>query len=297
MLKTPIRGESMKLLSPQLQAFLAICEYKTVNAAAEAIYITQTAVTQRIQLLERRLNKTLFIRSRRGMQLTPEGEILLRFCNTARELEQDTLSQLHNSAKHAEVTITIVGPPSLMRGRVIPSCMKLLKDYPNLLFNFDINDKDDILQVLRTGSADIAILEPENVSKDLVTKPLRNEEYVMLCTNHWKDKSFADILANEKAVDFSMNEQTTTNYLRHFELLSKAQTARHYVNRIESMSMMLTHGFGYGVLSKTFSQRHVDAGDLIEINEGATYEAPYVLAWFDRPDPPAYFADIIAAIE
>lgn len=290
------KGQLMQLLSPQLQAFMAVCEFKTVNAAAESIFITQTAVTQRIQLLERRLNKTLFIRSRRGMVLTPEGEILLRYCNASKELEKEVLMQMHDSAEHAEVTVTIVGPPSLMRGRVIPNCMQLLEKYPNLLFNFDINDKDDILQVLRTGNADIAILEPETVSKDLATKLLDPEQYVMLCTTAWAEKTLDEILAHEKIVDFSLNEQTTTNYLRHFDLLGKAQTARHFVNRIESMSMLLTHGFGYGVLSKSFSQRHVDEGNLIELNEGKTYNAPYVLAWFDRPDPANYFSDILEAI-
>ncbi len=73
----------MSLLSPQLEAFVAITRYRTVHAAAVDLHITQTAVTQRIRTLETRLRTTLFTRTRRGMLLTPEGEALLRYCHAA----------------------------------------------------------------------------------------------------------------------------------------------------------------------------------------------------------------------
>ena len=70
----------MSLLSPRLIAFLAVAQCKTVHRAADKIHITQTAVTQRIRALEHSLKTTLFIRTRKGMNLTPEGEVLLRYC-------------------------------------------------------------------------------------------------------------------------------------------------------------------------------------------------------------------------
>ena len=51
----------MSLLSPQLQAFLAVANCKTVHGAAANIHLTQTAVTQRIRSLERLLKTTLFL--------------------------------------------------------------------------------------------------------------------------------------------------------------------------------------------------------------------------------------------
>jgi predicted transcriptional regulator len=63
----------MILLDPQLHAFEAIVKTGTVHAAAKLLHLTQTAVTQRLRMLEQRMKTTLFIRSRRGMQLTTEG--------------------------------------------------------------------------------------------------------------------------------------------------------------------------------------------------------------------------------
>ena len=84
----------MSLLSPQLLAFIKIVKHKTVHAAAAEIFLTQTAVTQRIRSLERSLKTTLFIRTKKGMVLTQEGEALLRYCNATIELEEEALSSI-----------------------------------------------------------------------------------------------------------------------------------------------------------------------------------------------------------
>ena len=130
----------MTLLGPQLEAFVAVAKHKSVHRAADEIYITQTAVTQRIRVLERALNSTLFQRTRRGMLLTSEGEALLRYCQAAKELEGQTLAQIHGAGIEAEISMTITAATSIMNSRVIPSCLPLLKQFPNLLLNFATAD-------------------------------------------------------------------------------------------------------------------------------------------------------------
>ncbi|PJB09950.1 MAG: LysR family transcriptional regulator, partial [Gammaproteobacteria bacterium CG_4_9_14_3_um_filter_38_9] len=84
----------MSLLSPNLIAFMAIVKHKTVHGAADAIHLTQTAVTQRIRSLEKQLKTTLFVRTRRGMVLTQEGEALWRYCMAAKSLEGEALARI-----------------------------------------------------------------------------------------------------------------------------------------------------------------------------------------------------------
>ena len=79
------------------------------SEASKKLYISQSAVSQSIKELEKKLNRTLFIRSTKKVQLTPEGEILLRHVEPAMNLirrgeaqimETDTLNggQLHIGA-------------------------------------------------------------------------------------------------------------------------------------------------------------------------------------------------------
>jgi DNA-binding transcriptional LysR family regulator len=70
----------MILLNRNLEAFLGVVDLKTVSSAAKKLHLTQTAVTQRIKALEAELNLSLFLRSKNGMKLTAEGEILFRSC-------------------------------------------------------------------------------------------------------------------------------------------------------------------------------------------------------------------------
>ena len=66
------------VLRPHLKTFLAVCETGSFNKAAAALFITPSAVLQQIQTLEAELDAPLFIRHRKGVSLTPEGEYLLQ---------------------------------------------------------------------------------------------------------------------------------------------------------------------------------------------------------------------------
>ena len=80
----------INLFSPHLEAFMAVAKHKTVHAGARAIHISQTAMTQRIHILEQKLKITLFIRTRQGMHLTAEGEKLLRYCHVVADYSHET---------------------------------------------------------------------------------------------------------------------------------------------------------------------------------------------------------------
>ena len=60
----------------QLDTFLKVAELGSFSKAAEALYITPSAVIQQINNLEQSLQVNLFIRTKRGTHLTPAGEYL-----------------------------------------------------------------------------------------------------------------------------------------------------------------------------------------------------------------------------
>lgn len=286
----------MSLLSPPLQAFMAIVHNHTVHAAAKTLHITQTAVTQRIRSLERQLKTTLFIRTRRGMDLTPEGEALYHYCQGAQELEGETLAKISGEASEATIQVCLTGPSSIMQSRVIPSCTDLLKKQPNLRLQFDIHDAGDPLKSLRLGNSQFAIIPEENVTRELQSKRLQPEDYVLVCPQAWQHRSLAEIIAQETIIDFNPSDNMTFNYLKHFGLYDQAKHERHYANRTDSIAMMIAAGIGYGVLTAEFSRPYVDAKQLSILNQAQVYQFQHVMVWYERPEPPAYFRAIIDAI-
>lgn len=286
----------MSLLSPQLEAFIAVAKYKTVHGAAEAIHFTQTAVTQRIRALERRLNTTLFSRSRRGMMLTPEGEALLRYCHAAQELEGEALAVIQGAGKESTIRLNITGPTSFMHSRVIPQCLATMKSFDNLLMDFHINDRESRVKTLRSGASDFAIIQQENLAAEMDYKNLHPEEYVLVCSTQWKHRKLRDIISKERIIDFDESDQITFSYLKQYELFDSAHPERHYVNRTEALALLISEGLGYGALTTEFSKPYVDRKELMILNRGRTYENQMVLAWYPRPEPAKYFAAVIEAV-
>lgn len=286
----------MSLLSPPLEAFMAIVKHKTVHKAATSLFITQTAVTQRIRGLESRLDTSLFIRTRRGMELTPEGEALMHYCQAARDLEGETLARIKGGATETDIRLCITGPTSIMRSRIIPSCLTVLERFPRLFMAFDVNDGEDRDTALKRGDAQFAILNKSFIANEMQTKALKPEQYVLVCSSGWKKRPIKSIIQKEIIIDFDPSDTMTLNYLKKYDLAEYARSERHFVNRTQTLAMMITKGFGYGVLTKELCQEYVDRGELIILNQGRSLQVEWYLAWFHRPEAPQYFSALLDCI-
>ena len=64
------------MLSREIRQFIAVVESKSINSASQRLNISQPSVSKTLQNLEHELGVQLFKRSIRGVNLTPEGEIL-----------------------------------------------------------------------------------------------------------------------------------------------------------------------------------------------------------------------------
>ena len=89
--KTDINFELYKV-------FYYVATTLSFSEAAGKLFISQSAVSQSIKTLEKKLNQTLFIRSTKKVRLTPEGEILLRHIEPAVQLIVRGESQSVSSA-------------------------------------------------------------------------------------------------------------------------------------------------------------------------------------------------------
>lgn len=286
----------MILLDPQLVAFEAIIREGTVHAAAESLFLTQTAVTQRLRQLEQKLKTTLFIRSRRGMQLTEEGKQLHRYCQRVTEMGCAVVTNIQGAGTLSNLRVKIAGPTSVMRSRIIPQSRGVMKEFPKLYMSFLIDDCIDISHQLRSGAFDLAVLSPEQVTQEMTSKPLQPEHYLLVCSKQWKHRNLIDIITNEKIIDFGQDDQMTFSYLKKYDLLKYVQTERHFVNNTESIAQLFINEFGYGVLSKEFAAPYIESGELFVINENKSYLNPISLAWYPRSEQPNYFSAIVHAI-
>jgi len=261
------------------------------------VHITQTGITQRIRTLERRLSASLFVRSRRGMLLTAEGEALLRYCQQVEQLEGEALASIAGAGSEKNVTISMTGPTTIMHSRVIPKCIKVVKEFPHLLLHFDINDSENRVNSLRRSDCQLAIIEHGALSDEMEYKILCPELYVLVASPKWKNRRLQDVIRNERIIDFDQHDQMTFNYLKHFDLFDLANKDRHLANRSATLSIMVSAELGYGILPLEFAKPYIADKRLIVLNTGKTYPHQLALAWFPRHQQPKYFTALINACE
>ena len=98
------KGGYKVMYNTQLDAFIKAAELKSFSKAAQETYITPTALIQQINSLESRLNIQLFTRSRRGIELTPAGEIILE---AAKQIK--SLPGMQKNATTSKSTKSVLG--------------------------------------------------------------------------------------------------------------------------------------------------------------------------------------------
>ena len=100
------------------KVFYHVASTLNFSEASKQLYISQSAVSQSIKTLERKLDQTLFIRSTKKVQLTPEGEILMRHVEPAMNLIQKGETQLLDAAS--------TGTPAWPQWHIAISCFLYL---------------------------------------------------------------------------------------------------------------------------------------------------------------------------
>ncbi len=286
----------MSLLSANLKAFMAIIRQGTVHGAASDLHITQTGVTQRIRAIEKELGTTLFLRSRKGMRLTQEGEALYRYCMGAEDIEGEALSQIASAGKNRPIYMNVAGPTSVMTARIVGQCMHLYFDWPQMYLNFVITDAANRIGQLRSGQVSLAIVPPQNVPNEMDSKKIKSDKYVLVGSPKWKGRRLDEILENERVIDFDEGDLTTLNYLKKFDLMMQLKRPRLFVNNNEAIIKLFSAGVGCGTLTQEIAKPHLESGDLIVLNGGSVMEDPLALVWYPRPEMPQYFKAIIDSI-
>src|SRR5688572_2155504 len=208
----------MMIAHSQLPTFMAVAELLNLSAAARKLGVTQTGATQRIKSLEQSLGVTLFTRSRSGMRLTEEGHLLLRYCTEVSGLEGRFLSGMTGGGTRREVELCIVGPMSLLAGRVVPHCSDIARRWPSLNLRFVVDSNANRLNQLKRGTCDLAFVFPHEVGLELDSKIVRPVEYLLVAAAPWKSRPLKEVLETEKLLAYHPADTTGIDYLRAFNL-------------------------------------------------------------------------------
>ena len=144
------------------KVFYHVANTLSVSEASKQLFISQSAVSQSIKVLEKKLNQPLFIRSTKRVQLTPEGEILLKHIEPAMNLIRQGENQLLEANTLNGGQLRIGASDTICRYYLVPYLKEFHRRYPNVHIKVTNQTSIACAKLLESGQVDFAITNYPN---------------------------------------------------------------------------------------------------------------------------------------
>lgn len=181
----------------RLLYFVQIAADGSLSKAAESLHVAQPALSRQIQILEDYLGVALFTRTRRGMQLTREGELLRNaVVGPLREVEL-AVENMRSFMSRAVMNLGIGIHPGLSPVIAKPLLRKIESDFPNVKFRIFEGPYSSQLDWLKRGMIDFALTDQPLLDEYLTDRALISEELMLVSSRSTKTVSDQPIKLKE----------------------------------------------------------------------------------------------------
>lgn len=257
-----------------LGVFLAVAEQGGFSAAARELHVAQSAVSQTVANLERRLELTLFHRHERRITLTPEGETLRTHARALLEKAEAThlaMRELHGLVK-GEVRI---GIPSMLGSYYFPPLLMGFKaSHPGIRLTVVEAGARRLQHMIAGGELDLGVVIDDATSDHLERRPLVREEMVVCVPRGHPFATRPSVTPEAFFAEALVLFQDGYFHREFVEALSRrtglAADVAFQSNLIPLTKAIVRQGFGI----TTFLRRVVDEPDLAAV----AFDPP---AWLD----------------
>lgn len=138
--------------------FYHVARTGSFSAAANALYISQSAVSQNIKNLEQKLGNELFFRKSRQIKLTPEGELLYHHITQAYQWIKNAENQLDQIHGLEAGEIRIGASDTVCKYFLLPYFRDFRKAYPQIKIRVVNRTSAQIKEILKKGDIDFGIV-------------------------------------------------------------------------------------------------------------------------------------------
>ncbi|MGI5894744.1 MAG: LysR family transcriptional regulator [Candidatus Merdivicinus sp.] len=250
------------------EIFYAVASEQNITAASRTLFLTQPTVSRAIQNLEQELGCTLFVRSKKGVRLTPEGEILYQHVSRARGHIREAQDELRERRMFRQGVVRIGASEMTLHHYLLPRLEPFHARYPGVKLKISNGSTPASLAALRAGFLDFAVL----------TSPIEEGFSVT------KLESFRDIAVAGPA--FSELREKTLSYqdLSQYPLilLEAGTSTRSFWDGIfqqagaslrpdieletaDLVAPIAAHNLGIGLVPEPFARKKLSEGELFAI--------------------------------
>jgi DNA-binding transcriptional LysR family regulator len=246
-----------------LRTFLELNRTRHFGRSAEALHITQAAVSSRLKSLETQLGVTLFERTRRDMRLTPEGGRLIG--HAERQIAGWRAARQDITLAESSEQLVIGGSLRLWDVLLQRWLHNLRREYPEMAIIAESQSHDVLTRRLIDGTLDVAImLEPAQLDIMHIREIAKIE---LVCVSSHAALEIDDALRKDYVfVDWGLtfgldHRRAFPDAPESMTRVSHAKMAVEYINTVG----------GSAYLPRTMVEKDVDFGLLHYVNDAPTF--------------------------
>lgn len=260
----------------QLVALASVVDEGSFDAAASALHVTPSAVSQRIKALEQSAGQVL-VRRTKPTAVTAAGESYLRLARQIDVLVRETAVETR-ADDPTPVTVPIAVSADSMATWVLPA---LATVGPGICFDLHRDDQSRTAELLRSGTVMAAITSVDEPVQGCRSTRLGVTRYRPMATPEFVAQWFAggvtgDAFAVAPMVVFDRHDDLQDRYLRR-RSRRRLEPPRHYVPASADFAEAVALGLGWAVLPYEQSAEPERLGRLVEIDPGQHVDV--VLHW------------------
>lgn len=164
----------------QLRYFLAIAEHGTFSKAAGKVYVAQSALSHQLAQLEDELGAQLFVRSRRGVELTEAGTVFHTYATSILRQVEDAASSVAGLTDSPAGKVVFGIPHSASHALALPLLKAVRQELPKVQLELTEELTGNLTRQLLAGSLHMAILFDDGTLDDFIAEPLVSEKMSLI---------------------------------------------------------------------------------------------------------------------
>ncbi|MFJ3234412.1 LysR family transcriptional regulator ArgP [Streptomyces sp. NPDC086787] len=261
----------------QVRTLLAVVDEGTFDAAAAALHVTPSAVSQRVKALEQRTGRVL-LRRTKPVRPTESGEVLVRFARQLARLERDARGELGMSGAGEPTRVTVAVNADSLATWFLGALTRVPRE-PRLCFELWREDQDHTAALLRDGQVMAAVTSSPEPVPGCSVRALGRMRYLPVANPEFAarhlDGPLREALREAPVIVFDRQDDLQDGFVRALTRgRHEASALRHLVPASEGFAEAVAAGLGWGLVPEAQANPLLDAGRLVRIDPERWVDVP-----------------------
>jgi DNA-binding transcriptional LysR family regulator len=252
----------------ELRLFKEIAVTGSMSKGAKVCGVTQSAASQHVQEVERRLGASLLDRSQRPLELTPAGKLYADFCRDVMRQEDEFQLALERLKQEVESTVHVASIYSIGLSEMSRLSEEFSASHPTARLEVEYMRPEKVYAAVSGGQADLGLVSYAESSREIAAIPWRNEEMRLAMPPAHPLASRQSVpVADLEGIDFIGFDEDLSIRREIDRFLRARGVAVHMAMHFDNIQMIkeaVALGSGVAILPARSMKAEIERGRLVE---------------------------------